>query len=95
MAPVRFLPFPFIIPAKETAHDGAHRKDRFHQLPPYELISTRASSAKRKLEDVCISHGDTTIGSKYFQPSRVVNVVYVNSILNAQLKDGEAGFIYK
>ena len=30
-----------IIPAKETTHDGAHRKIRFHQsLPHYELIST-------------------------------------------------------
>ena len=80
---------------KETTHDGAHRKDRFHQLPSHELISTRASSAKKKLEDVCILHGDTTTGSKYFQPLKVVDVVSVNSILNAQLKDGEVGFIYK
>ncbi len=28
--------FSCIIPAKETSHDGAHRKDRFHQLPRRE-----------------------------------------------------------
>jgi hypothetical protein len=78
-----------------AAHDAAHRKDCFQQLLPNKLILTSASPARKKLEDICISPGATTIGSKHFQPSKVVDVVSVNSILHAQLNAGEAGSTYR